>query len=393
MTRPLKKVLIIPSWYPTVKNPLNGVFFLEQARFLEKELRLDIRVLYGIKKSQPLLVWTLTFIKAWLLAAWPISKEPVAQNPTAFGFSFPANRRIPESLQIGLERLIIRKAYYNLERSGWIPDLLHAQSGMDAGIYAHHVSMQTGIPFVLIEHQVQIFHHYSRVRARAVLDAFLCSDRLASVSSAQMRQMLLHEPMCLPTVIPNLIDEDRFSILQKPQRRTFHILTVMYAFPVKGYLTFFESMAILKQALFDFSFTVIGKGVDIFKDVAAELGIIGYGEFLERVDREKIPNVFSNSDVYVCTSDFETFGISAREAMLCGIPVVSTANGGVEEGITPENGLVVPIRDSRAIAQAILKIKNEMNRFDPMRIREIAIQQCGKDHFLERMREFYQIIS
>ena len=37
----------------------------------------------------------------------------------------------------------------------------------------------------------------------------------------------------------------------------------------------------------------------------------------------------AKSQVYVCTSDFEGFGLPALEAMACGCAVVSTENGGV----------------------------------------------------------------
>ena len=29
-------ILIIPSWYPTLDRPINGIFFLEQAQALQK---------------------------------------------------------------------------------------------------------------------------------------------------------------------------------------------------------------------------------------------------------------------------------------------------------------------------------------------------------------------
>ncbi len=39
-----KRVVIIPSWYPTPENKQKGSYFLEQAHFLENDF--DIKVLF-----------------------------------------------------------------------------------------------------------------------------------------------------------------------------------------------------------------------------------------------------------------------------------------------------------------------------------------------------------
>ena len=41
----MKKILIIPSWYPSEKNPIAGSFFQEQVAFLYSK-GFDVRVLY-----------------------------------------------------------------------------------------------------------------------------------------------------------------------------------------------------------------------------------------------------------------------------------------------------------------------------------------------------------
>jgi glycosyltransferase involved in cell wall biosynthesis len=65
-------------------------------------------------------------------------------------------------------------------------------------------------------------------------------------------------------------------------------------------------------------------------------------------------------DVFVMSSVTEGLGTSLLDAMACGKPVVATAAGGipevVEDGIT---GLLVPPRDHRAMAAAIVKLLND----------------------------------
>ena len=46
-----KKILLIPSWYPTKENSIVGSFFREQAAILIENKEIDIKVLYGIVKE------------------------------------------------------------------------------------------------------------------------------------------------------------------------------------------------------------------------------------------------------------------------------------------------------------------------------------------------------
>ena len=93
--------------------------------------------------------------------------------------------------------------------------------------------------------------------------------------------------------------------------------------------------------------------------------------------------------MFVSPTIQEPYGIASREAMMCGLPVVSTANGGVEDSIKPETGIVVPIHDPEVLAKAIMKIKKNLSKYEPEYIRSLVVQQCGKAVFLGKMYSFY----
>lgn len=395
-----KRILIIPSWYPTLKRPLNGSFFQEQAWFLFGKDDLDIQVLYGEKRSFPFLGWIWIFIKSWFKRTWPISKEKVLQDPIAYEFEFPANRRVPDVFQTYLEQRLYWKAYQSLIRTGWKPDLIHAQSGMDAGIYAHHISKKTGMPFLIIEHQVFVFHYYSKHRSTLIMDAFKAAKRTAAVSNDELRQVMMNQPACNPEVIWNLVDEDRYSIELGKRNKEFTVVTILNSLPIKGAVEFLEAMALLLQSDPSIRYIMIGKGADaksphasenLFIHKSRDLGINEKGEFLPFVPREQISDVLNRAHVFVSPSIQEPHGIAVREAMMCGLPVVSTANGGVEDSITLESGLIVPVRDPEALADAILQIKSNYSKYDPKVIRELAIVQCGREAFLRSMLSFYNM--
>lgn len=70
-----------------------------------------------------------------------------------------------------------------------------------------------------------------------------------------------------------------------------------------------------------------------------------------------VPAFLADLDIYVLSSDYEGIGLAIIEAMAAGLPVVATAVGGVPEAIVDGvNGLLVPPRQPKALAQAIVRL-------------------------------------
>jgi glycosyltransferase involved in cell wall biosynthesis len=71
----------------------------------------------------------------------------------------------------------------------------------------------------------------------------------------------------------------------------------------------------------------------------------------------EVPKFYERADVYVGPSLYESFGMSIVEAMVAGVPVVSTRVGAVPELISDgRSGLVVKIADPSAIAGAVMRL-------------------------------------
>lgn len=78
-------------------------------------------------------------------------------------------------------------------------------------------------------------------------------------------------------------------------------------------------------------------------------------EFIDEVSRDALRNYLSASRVVVIPSWFESFSMSAVEAMAAGRPVVVTRTTGVSELVGQTGGgTVIPPGDSHALAEAVL---------------------------------------
>jgi glycosyltransferase involved in cell wall biosynthesis len=85
---------------------------------------------------------------------------------------------------------------------------------------------------------------------------------------------------------------------------------------------------------------------------AKNLGLAGQAHFLGL--RTDIPDVLGASDVFVLSSDYEGNPLSVIEAMASGLPIVSTAAGGVPDLFeSGKEGFIVQPGDVRGLADAI----------------------------------------
>ncbi len=109
--------------------------------------------------------------------------------------------------------------------------------------------------------------------------------------------------------------------------------------------------------------------------------------------RRDIPRLLNASDVLVCPSLFETYGMSNIEAMACGIPVVSTNVGGPSETVADgETGFLVPPRDPAAIAARVCRLLGDETLRERMGAngRARVLKHFTLRQNVERLERLYQ---
>ena len=92
------------------------------------------------------------------------------------------------------------------------------------------------------------------------------------------------------------------------------------------------------------------------------------------------------SDFFVFPTEREAFGISVIEALACGLPVITTATGGIRDIVTDqENAIVVPVNDRHALELALEKMLRRGDAIDSMAEigRRIAIERYSEPQVLQ----------
>src|SRR5450432_4214109 len=91
------------------------------------------------------------------------------------------------------------------------------------------------------------------------------------------------------------------------------------------------------------------------EDLAKELGIFDEIRFVGK--QEQMEDILAIADLFLLTSDYESFGLAALEAMASGVPVVSTNAGGLGEiNINGETGYMSNVGDIAAMSLQALSI-------------------------------------
>lgn len=243
------------------------------------------------------------------------------------------------------------------------PDLVNTHYASGYGTLSRLALVGLSTPHLLSVWGSDVYEFPDRGRAtRVVLQGNLAAaTRVASTSEAMARRTreFTDRPV---DVTPFGIDTSVFAPQPRQDRGEVVVGTVKLLKPVYGIdvlmRAFVRARELVRQANgpeLRLEVTGSGPAEAELRALAAELGVAD--AMLGGVTHEQVPDRLRQLDVFVALSRQESFGAAILEAGACGLPVVvSNAAGPAEVTVEGETGLVVPIDDVEAAAQAIARL-------------------------------------
>ena len=115
--------------------------------------------------------------------------------------------------------------------------------------------------------------------------------------------------------------------------------------------------------------------------------------FVGRKTREESVQLLRDADIYCLPSHGEPFGMTALEAMSCGLPLVVTDAGGLASLVDEEGGIKVPVNDPEMLAQALEILIQDAQRRQDMGLhnRKKVVAEYAWDKVIDRLEEVYRI--
>lgn len=350
------RVLAVTPWFPTAGHPVSGVFTLRDAELLARNH--TVTVLHLCRPD-------------WADEPFLEIQDGLAVLRTPFAITKPltylsAMRRV---------RAELRGA-----------DLIHT---MAFPALLLSMLVRPKLPWVHTEHFSVLVtpptSFTSRLVRRVLLRAFRAPDETVAVGDTlakvmdTFRQDKTH-------VIPNMV---RFpSGRQRPSESSESGLIRMIAvgglIDRKGPIQAVETVAALGQRGREAQLTWIGEGplLEAAQTRAIELGITASCEWTGALQPAEVSEYLNSADLFILPVETETFGVAMAEALAHGIPVVTTGTGGHEEFLPKEASRVMKSRDPETLAQGVIDLIDDPNRWAPEQISRYAA-----DLFSEGERE------
>lgn len=286
-------------------------------------------------------------------------------------------------------------AHRRLRDAGFRPEIIHAHV-YGAGVPAAIIAGRTRVPLVITEHFSGVaLRSLGRVEARKARFAYSRAARILPVSQFlqdAIRSYDVHRPF---EVVPNVVDSSVFFPPAEGSRpdsvRRLLFVGNLEPMHLKGFPTLLRALLLLREQRQDWRLDVIGDGPERerHEKSAVELDLGGYVTFHGSRPKPAVAQAMRTADLLLLPSSVETFGAVVAEALVSGLPVVSTNVGGIPELVEERNGRLVPPEDPAAFAQALTETLENLDIFDRMAIAAAASDRHSRKVVGERLSRIY----
>jgi glycosyltransferase involved in cell wall biosynthesis len=250
-----------------------------------------------------------------------------------------------------VRRLLARNRY----------DVVHPHFILPDGLLAWRIRRTTGLPYVITAHgtdvpgynqqRLRLAHRVLRPVWRMVVSG---ASRVICPSAVLERLVEAQKPSASKTmVIPNGLAVGEYT----PRGGGDRVLVVTRMLERKGVQWVLDSLA--------------------ESPIEAEVHIVGDGPYLPELRRQaealksparfwgwmdnrspQLRELYESAGIFVFPSEAENFPVVLLEAMAAGLAIVTTEGTGCAE-VVGDAGLLVPVRDSRAIGRAIRRLLDD----------------------------------
>jgi len=373
----LKRVLVLPSWYPNEMKPDFAPYVRAQALSLAK-YGLEVTIIYSAPYS-----WKWVFKQRRLMFG---NRERHENNFRELLFFLPKFhlKRVDRAVRGVIGRRMIRQ----LEREGYQPDVIHVHT-YESGPLALWLRNRVNVPVIITEHYTGFARNIlSKWELDWARHCFEAADLRVAVSKAFARLLELGTGSKF-RVLPNFIDTSFFSPGSMLEEICYDFLSVGHLLPKKNHAMLIEAFSMLAPEEQRLKLGIIGEGpmrkklVTLVKCLGLEKRI----DFLGYRDAVGVRNLLRRSRVYCMPSSYETFGIAVVEAMAVGIPAVVTRCGGPEEIVVGGlNGIITQL-NVRAYATALEKALTR--DWDKDAIRQRAVDFYSEAVVVSELKTIY----
>lgn len=351
-------ILIVTPWYPNPVHTQDGNFVRAQAEALARTHTVEVLCVYE---------------GAVVKGAGPRVRGAVEKSGVrVVRAGYPGCGGRPA-------RVLRRRRAWRavLARRTLVPDLIHAHVLVDGGIIGQRLAAQLGVPFVVTEHSHRWLEEWPTARRPDRWLARRAARRAAAViavSPALKTGLQRHGISGAITVIPNVVVTEHFYPEAPDPERAFTFVHVSDFSANKRLGDLVAAFAGVLAVRPDVKLRIAGNGDRAALEqlvrttllqrtahprAAAPINVPQTGAVTISGPHQPVAvgQLMRRADAFVLTSALETQSLVVAEALLSGLPVISTRSGGPEAFISSaEHGLLTPVGDVDALQTAMRQL-------------------------------------
>ena len=372
------KVFVISKGMPTEKYPLNGIFEFDQAKALVK-VGNDVTMLVIDFRSR-------SYKRKY--GCFTYDKEGV--HLVELSLPLGVYRRALPFLQC-----LLVKIYKKAVKSFGKPDVVHAHFYSIAAI-ASVLKKKFDMPIVVTEHSSKLninIKEISKLDQNFAKKAYQNANKVIAVSNALAKNLKTNFNVDAE-VIHNIVDVSNFQYVRREQKDNFAFVSVGNLIPIKGFDILIEAFAEAFKNDDTVLLKIVGEGLEKehLQSLVTQLNIGDRVVLLGEMPREKLKDVYYESDAFVLASKSETFGVVFIEAMTTGLPVIATACGGPSDFVNEQNGYLIPVDDKNALIDALKKMRNNACDFNSLETSELCVEKFSPENIGNALTNLYKEI-
>ena len=139
---------------------------------------------------------------------------------------------------------------------------------------------------------------------------------------------------------------------------------------------------------------IVGEGRERnrLEKLAEQLNISDFIKFHGVLYKENLLKIYQSSDVFLVTSEYESFCMVATEALACGLPVIGTKVGFLPNLITPgETGFLVELNNIKELKEKILFFAKNVDKIGEFgsKARKYIVKNISWEESAKRIEKIY----
>jgi glycosyltransferase involved in cell wall biosynthesis len=372
-------VLLIPSSFPTRREPWPANYIYEYARSLA--LQHEVTVLYPQHLGSPGVGNEPFFIEEMLEPGIRLVNYTYSYLPKTWLLSY---------------LWAFRKVFRRIRRE-WEIDIIYAHVVLPAGPAALLLGKLFHIPVILTEHWgppedwLKESSAPRKLVRTVIANTYRQVDYLTAVSKSLASEIEEVFGASADATMEQPIDCDVFYPAATPlisgQRRVLCVTRGKYD-PRKGVSNLLNAWKVVsRRTCGSATLDIVGPDIEELAPQIEAADIVESCRLISWKSGSELAALMRASSLVVIPSSYETFGRSGAEALACGVPVVSTRCGGPNEYVEEGTGLLVPPEEPEALAAGILAGLERRNFLPPEELARRIRDRFGYEAVCRRFTE------